>query len=207
MQITKRDYIFAAIVAEIDAIVLMMIAPRFALKLSAYPLLGQIISWIWLLAPILAVVGIKLASIIAQKISSIWQFAKFLLVGSSNVMIDMGTIELLQRFFGGMVVKQFYPIMVTVSFLVSSTNSFLWNKFWSFEKKDTQDKVGEAVKFYTVTIVGYLLKVGISSFIAKGVAPIAGLTHEAWNVSADFLASIIVFMWNFLGYKFLVFKK
>ena len=92
MQITKRDYIFAAIVAEIDAIVLMMIAPRFALKLSAYPLLGQIISWIWLLAPILAVVGIKLASIIAQKISSIWQFAKFLLVGSSNVMIDMGTI-------------------------------------------------------------------------------------------------------------------
>lgn len=207
MNITKKDYIFAAIVAEIDAIVLMMIAPRFAEKLSSIPIATTLISWIWLIAPILAIIAIKIANIVSQKVQSIWQFAKFLLVGSSNVMIDMGAIELLQRFFSELVVKQFYPVMVTISFLVSATNSFLWNKFWSFEKKDTQDKVGEAVKFYTVTIVGYLLKVGIASFIAKSVAPLAGLDHGAWNITADFTASIIVFMWNFLGYKFLVFKK
>jgi putative flippase GtrA len=207
MNTTKKDYIFAAIVAEIDAIVLMLIAPRFAEKLSAMPLATTLISWMWLIAPIVAIIGIKIANIISQKIPSIWQFAKFLLVGSSNVMIDMGVIELLQRFFSELVVKQFYPVMVTVSFLISATNSFVWNKFWSFEKKDTKDKIGEAIKFYTVTVVGYLLKVGIASFIAKGIAPMFGLEHGAWNITADFTASIIVFAWNFLGYKFLVFKK
>ena len=89
------------------------------------------------------------------------------------------------------------------SFLAATFNSFIWNRFWSFEEHG-KEKIGkEALQFYAVTIVGLLINVGIATGM-KAVGPDTTL----WvGVVSPGIATIFSLAWNFVGYKFFVFKK
>lgn len=155
---------------------------------------------------VLAPAALFIASLIGKKISVIYQFAKFAAVGTLNTFIDVGILNLeilLSGLAGG---GAYYPILKGVSFLAGTTNSFFWNKYWTFKAHETKS-VSETVKFYTFATVGFALNVGLASFVRFKITPPATITVNVWaNVAA--LAGVAAsFLWDFLGYKYFVFKK
>ncbi len=165
--------------------------------------------WSWFLLiffPILCCLGIVFASAFKEKLLIIYQFAKFGLVGALNTFIDFGILNgliLLTSIASGI----YYSIFKGISFLFAAVNSYFWNKHWTFEKKDSVFASGEFVKFMAVTFVGFLLNVGTASLIVNIIGPQYGTGENLWANIGAFVAIFVGLTWNFIGSKFIVFKK
>jgi putative flippase GtrA len=163
--------------------------------------------WILIIfLPFSAIFGLFIASLIGKKVFTLFQAAKFFLVGTLNTFIDLGIVSLLiwvtEIVKGGL-----YALFKAISFLVATTNSYFWNKFWTFEKKE-KAKPEEFFKFLVITAIGLGINVGIASFFVNIIGPKFGLTPEIWSGAiAPIIAAFFAFVWNFLSSKFIVFKK
>jgi putative flippase GtrA len=95
-----------------------------------------------------------------------------------------------------------FAVFKAISFLCATTNSFFWNKHWTFGSTEKAN-VGEVAGFYTVAIIGWVLNVLVATLVKS-----AGPETKVWVDIVSPLAGILVtFIWNFLGYKYFVFKK
>ena len=61
--------------------------------------------------------------------------------------------------------------------------------------------------FVTVSVIGALLGASIVWFVTTLVPPMFGVNERLWANLANVAASALVLVWNFSGYKLLVFKK
>jgi putative flippase GtrA len=176
-----------------------------------YFLLGQIgifFPYLWLLIiifPFLGLIGMYLASLIGKKFLSFYQIAKFFLVGTLNTFIDLGVLNFF-IWISGIAKGIFYSFFKTISFLAAVTNSYFWNKYWTFEKRE-KPKKEEFLKFLTFTTIGLFINVGIASFIVNIIGPKFGITEKIWASFGAIVAAFFAFLWNFSSSKFLVFKK
>ena len=84
---------------------------------------------------------------------------------------------------------------------------YLWNKFWTFQKKDTQNKSEEAIKFFLITFGGFLIHTAVINIMINIIGPKFGITERLWANIGNIIAILTGFLWNFSGYKFIVFKK
>ena len=76
-----------------------------------------------------------------------------------------------------------YAFFVLLGFLLSTTNSFFWNKFWTFSAKD-KASVGQAASFYLIAAGGALLNTGAASFVVNYIAHPA-VSDNLWaNIGA-----------------------
>lgn len=161
-----------------------------------------------LLLAILAVVGVGVAHVIAERIAKLgftFQLAKFGLIGVTNTIIDLGIFNLfiyLTNIATGNIVLVFKFVSVNAAIV----NSYIWNKYWSFEKKDeAQGK--EVVQFWIVSTIGLVLNAGITWIMINLVGAPDPISDKAWASIASALASVLVLAWNFIGYKLWVFKR
>ncbi|MHB8652035.1 MAG: GtrA family protein [Minisyncoccota bacterium] len=133
-------------------------------------------------------------------------FAKFFMVGVLNTAIDFAVLNVLIFLFGMGAHGELYGAFKAVSFMVSATNSYFLNKYWVFEKTDASG-AKEPLLFLAVSGVGLLLNVALSSLVflalTRGYHVSIGI---AVNIGA-LGGTLIVLAWNFIGYKFFVFKK
>lgn len=134
----------------------------------------------------------------------IYQFTKFAAVGTLNTLINLGALNLLITL-TGIASGYKYSLFVLVGFLLATTNSFLWNKLWTFGDT-TGGGTKQALAFYALTAVGAILNVGIASFIVNGVAH-PDISPALWANVGGLAGVLASFLWNFLGYKFFIFKK
>jgi len=198
----KADFISPLIIGE--AIALIFIAISRSLDLPKEVLsFGKYFPFV---LPILCFLGVMVAKLIGKKIPVLFQLAKFVLVGALNTFVDFGFLNLFMFLFN-IVSGWPYSVFKAISFSASVVNSYFWNKFWTYEKKETKVGGKEFGKFFLVAGTGFFLNVGIASFVVNIIGPQFGLSAEIWANIGAFVAIICVFMWNFLGYKFLVFKK
>jgi len=199
----------------ISSILIGLIISAFAIALlnaleSEINVSGINTTLLWLLiifgVPFLVVIWVYLTSRLGNRRHVFFQFGKFIPIGVSNTAIDFGVLNLL-ILTSGVDKGLFFSVFKGISFLCAVTNSYLWNKFWAFESRGTAGLGRQFVKFIIVSGIGFVINVAVASFIVSFVEPIGGVSPILWaNIGA--LASIvIVIIWNFFGYKFLVFKK
>lgn len=133
------------------------------------------------------------------------QFVKFGIVGGLNAMIDLGVLNLL-IYFSGLAAGFWYSVFKSVSFVAAVTNSYFWNKYWTFKSESGAGRV-EFSKFFLVNLFTFALNVGAASVLVNVVGAPAGITPELWaNIGAVSAVFVSMFI-NFLGMKFIVFKK
>ncbi|MCK4781382.1 GtrA family protein [Candidatus Parcubacteria bacterium] len=199
MNIKKQDIIAAFIIGEADALLMILIAKNIGWDFD-------LIKFTPIILPVLAVLGIIFANYLGKKILAIFQAAKFALTGTLNTFIDLGVLNLLMLVFGvssGML----YSVFKGMSFIAATINSYLWNKFWTFEKKETAVSTKESSQFFAVAGIGLIINVAVASFVVNIIGPQFGIFPELWANIGGVIATLTAMFWNFVGYKFIVFKK
>ena len=198
----KIDLLAAFIIGEAVALISLPIL-RF-LELPA--LIIKIAKYFPVILPLFSIFGIYIAWLISKKIGVIFQVAKCFLVGILNTLIDFGILNLLMGIFG-IFAGWPYSIFKAISFSTSVINSYFWNKFWTFKKRETAVGSREFSRFYFIALGGLLIHVSVASLVVNIVGPQFGLSEKIWANIGALVAVFCGFTWNFLGYKFIVFKK
>lgn len=152
--------------------------------------------------PIIFTIGLAFASFISKKIPLLWQFAKFAQVGVLNTAIDFGILNLLIFATGITSGLSIIPLNA-ISFSTAIINSFFWNEKWVFKAQ----KEANFITFVVVTLIGLAINSGIVYAITTYVPPTFVDSQKLWANLAKVLATGISLIWNFTGYRLVVFKK
>ncbi len=196
----KKDFGLVTIIGAAVGILVQPMIQNLVSNPSIYLRIGTFFFFLFL-APF----ALFIAYLIGKVFSVIYQFAKFAAVGSLNSFIDFGVLNLLiflTSISGGI----WFTLFKIISFLCATTNSFFWNKYWTFETHGSP-KAGETLKFYTTAIIGGILNIGIASLIVNGITRPEIISPNLWANIGALCGILSAFLWNFLGYKFVVFKK
>lgn len=154
--------------------------------------------------PVLTLIGVWISYLIGGRLPVIIQIAKFGVVGVANTVIDFGILNFLSARFHIYSGVEVSPLNVA-SFSVAVVNSYFWNKYWTF--KGGQGKTGKQfVEFIIVSVIAIFINTGLVYLITL-VPPVAGISEARWLNVAKLIATFASLVWNFLGYKFVVFKE
>ena len=161
-------------------------------------------------------IGLFIAQILSKKIPVIWQISKFGVIGILNTLVDWGILALLPVFIGisfessflfiGALTITYYSLYKGMSFLIAVVNSYFWNKYWVFEGKRALGHK-EFIQFLVISGIGFFINVGLASAIFITVSGAGLFTEQQSGILGAAFATIISMVWNFLGYKLVVFKQ
>jgi len=200
----RNDYIIAAIIGVLCAVLIFPIVKNLEME----------VPFLWLaivILPLLAVGGLILAAWLGARIKIIYQFAKFVLVGALNTFFDWGILNWLM-FWLAITSGPFYSVFKAISFLIATINSYFWNKFWTFKKSPVAGEEKKAVgkeflQFFIVSVIGFALNVGLAHFIVNIWGVQGNISEALWANFGALGGTLAGLLWNFLGYKLIVFKK
>src|SRR6185369_3383673 len=103
-------------------------------------------------------------------------------------------------------VGQVYTLFVGAAFIAASINSYFWNKYWTFKEGASSDS-RQTIKFWIVTIFAFIVSVTISSYLFLQIPPPGTMTLGQWLNIGRIMGIACSLVVNFLGYKYIVFKK
>lgn len=202
----KSDVISSIALGEIISIFIILILKNLE---GNVPTLEIFMNFKWLILlvlPALATSGVYVAFILGKTHHVFFQFGKFITIGVSNTAIDFGILNLL-IFLTGVKSGYLYSIFKAASFIIAITNSYLWNRFWTFENPETNERGKQLFKFVAVTGVGFIINVSVASFVVNVIEPVAGISPVLWANVGALVSLVFSVLWDFLGFKFIVFKK
>lgn len=144
------------------------------------------------------------------------RFLKFGLIGVLNTLVDFAVFYVLDTWIikdgptlallGITVVAGPY-LSNFISYVVANIHSFLWNKFWTFQKKDkiSSREVGR----YLATSLGYVILSTVSLAIFMAILGTGAFSFipEKWvNLAAKVPTVCVTIFYNYLMNKFWVFR-
>lgn len=195
----RKDLLLVSIIGAavgllIQPVLTNLFVPTLALRIALFIGLS-------LFAPL----ALFIAYLVGKFIPIAYQFAKFAAVGTLNSLLDIGFLNLM-ILFGAEPAGSSFVFIKTISFFIATTNSFFWNKYWTFGATGAA-RAKETISFYVIAGIGVLINVGVASIVVNVINHPTSIFVNLWaNVGA--LAGIgASFLWNFVGYKFFVFKK
>jgi putative flippase GtrA len=203
-RLTKKDLLFGGINGMVFGLLLPVVMKSFHVANQPSYLLtvGFFI--------FLAVFGVYLGYLLSKIKFFFFQLAKFGATGAANFALDIGVLSALIFVFypqaETVIPTLFYALFKITSFTLANVNSYLWNKFWSFEDNDKKDTAKEFGKFILVSVIGLIINATVATFI-NSLQKQTSTDPKTWAAISAILASVIGMGWNFIGYKFLVFKK
>ena len=198
------DTIFALVSGRIIWIIFSDLLIGWGIDLGMYNLLIA-----WIIFPFISLICLWIAFLIGKKWLFAFQSAKFLLVGAVATVLDLKFFELL------LIVPLAVIFLKGVSFIVATVLKYVGNKYWTFQEyqpfeaaEGKQENLGlEIAQFIVITIIGTIIDV-VSFYYFTHImgAPVA-INSVVWVKLSVIFAAIVAASFNFLGYKFLVFKK
>lgn len=120
------------------------------------------------------------------------QIARFSVVGFSSAVIDFGLLYILTDFF-----NLHYLLSATISFVMAATYNFSLNRTWTFKSRGKRRR--QLPIFFGIAVAGILLNLGIMYFSVDHL----GIHYMLGKV----IATAVVTVWNFLGNKYITFRK
>jgi len=133
------------------------------------------------------------------------QFGKFVVIGLMNTVIDFAILNFLM-WWTGIYSGASIILLNMVSFSIAVFNSYFWNKYWTFKDLD-KIEAKEFSQFILVTLIGLAINSSIVYGITTLVSPMFGISPELWANLAKVAATGFSLIWNFIGYKFVVFNR
>ncbi len=210
----KRDSFFSFLSAFLIVVFLYPILRGISQKGSQGGWLTVTISYVekyyllvFLFLPILAWLFFYFLSFlkINKKNKSLWQISKFAEIGVLNTFVDWGVLNILMLL-TGIIVGPYYLVFKGFSASLAIVNSYIFNKVWVFEKTDKKT-LKEFSIFLIVSAIGVLINIFIAHLIVDVFGPHFGIKGQLWSNIGAFFATFFSMIWNFVGYKFVVFKK
>lgn len=122
------------------------------------------------------------------------QLFRYGFVGGAAFIVDYGILILLTELFG-----LHYLLSATISFLLGLITNYLLSISWVFNKRSVSNRWTEFFIFSVIGIIGLGLNNLIMYLCTEKV-----LIH--YTIS-KIVATVIVFFWNFLARKALLFKE
>jgi putative flippase GtrA len=198
--INKQDYLIAALVGFLVGVFAIPTVINLGIRSKAILLVLP------LLVPPLWVFGVWLGGFLGRWLPFMAQLGKFAAVGFLNAAIDFGTLNLLSA--ATNITKGLVIGGVNIpGFALAVMNSYFWNKFWVFKDRDDKGVFGDFPTFLAVTVVGLIINSGAVVVITTYISPFFGINDSAWLNFAKAVAAVVSLGWNFIGYKFFVFRS
>jgi putative flippase GtrA len=206
---TSQEKHDAKIIVAIGAALGLLVQPILTNNLPDLMVSGGFRVGVFFLLVIVSALALAVARVVAYAWPPLYQFAKFGAVGVLNSFIDVGVLNLETFLWGTSVIGlAVFAIFKAISFLCATTNSFFWNKSWTFSDKE-RVKPKLVGSFYIIAAVGWAVNVGVATLV-KSLGPSSMLdpsVHLWTNLYAPLAGILASFILNFVGYKYFVFKK
>ena len=205
IQLKKVDLILTLVIGEICAWLIILIGKNLSGENPAIFILLPYFKYLPIVFPVLCLMGLLVAYFLGKAIPIIYQLAKFILVGGLNFLIDMGVLNFL-IFATGISTGITQSGFKAVSFLLAMLNSYLGNKYWTFKRTTQEGVFQEFLQFLIVSVIGFAFNLTIDYVFVNTVGPLGGMALKTWAQFSAFVAAALAMVWNFLGYKFIVFN-
>ncbi|KKS26347.1 MAG: hypothetical protein UV36_C0013G0003 [Parcubacteria group bacterium GW2011_GWC2_42_6] len=218
---SKKDLFVSLFIGEATAWLLIVLF-RGLVSAELYAKFSNILFYLLPIGfPLVCAFFLYIAYQLGKKIAVLKQIGRFVLVGGFNTVVDWGILTFLIFFFRQYLSTDskdiifnvfsvaiiYYTLYKSISFVLSAANSYVWNKFWTFERRTTESVSKEFTQFFIVTVIGFLINVGIASGVFKFIGPLGPLNSDQWAIVAAVFATAASMVWNFIGYKFIVFDR
>lgn len=128
------------------------------------------------------------------------------MVGSLGMVIDFGLLNLMSWVTGITRGSGLIPLNV-VSFGAALTVSFFLNKRWTFKDDSIRDNLKKFNLFLIISVLGVSINTAIVTILTTYVDPNITLAPFLLLNLAKTAATAGSGLWNFFGYKLVVFKK
>ena len=167
-----------------------------------------------------------------KKRKTLKQFLKFVVVGVINTVVDLAILNLLIWLSGVGRDGAWFTVFKAISFVVAVVNSYYLNRIWVFRGDEAKKGIGtEFSKFIAISVVGAFVNVGVASLVVNIEETMVGAIHAIPGISFlyDWFVGVVIsltspdfavwatiaalfgtaagLLWNFLGYKFIVFRE
>jgi len=162
--------------------------------------------FLFFVLPLLAVFGLWVSFVIGKKLAFVPQAAKFLMVGVLATLIDVYVFKGLELV-SGLETAFTMATFKAISFATATFVKYWANKFLAFEKEEMKGAAKELAQFFLVTLIAMGINVVVFSFLVKIWTPQFGVALSSWKTISVILSGTAITVINFLGYKFIVFKK
>jgi putative flippase GtrA len=127
------------------------------------------------------------------------RFLRFLLVGLSGTLLDMGLLNLL-KLLG-------YTTLLanTFGFSIGVVNNFTWNYAWTYADSRHKQLWLQLAQFIAVSLIGLLLS---NILVLQLEAPLGALLHAPqWGyLPSKLIATSVIVFWNFLANRYWTFN-
>ena len=164
----KRDIFFIVLTSLLIVVFLFPIEKNLGLSLDKYLFL------LFVLLPVAALLGFYGLYILTKKIPVLWQFGKFVEVGVLNTLVDWGVLNFLVLI-SGVASGIAFSFFKSISFLVALFNSYIFNKFWTFEKSSVKRAGKEFLEFVFAALPGWL---EIFYVVSSGIYIFTSTIHD-----------------------------
>ena len=198
-----KDYLIVSVIGLAFGLFLIPVLSNIKLPFLTLNIASASLITIFFIA--FANVALWIAFVIGTRIPVVLQFAKFAAVGAFSTLFAFGILNVLialTKVTSGIG----YSAFIGLAFICATTGSYFLNRYWTFSIQNAAN-TGEFGKFLSVSVVGFAVNVGIASFVVNVVSHPAVFTPERWANLGALSATVISLIWNFFGYKFIVFKR
>ncbi len=208
MRIFKKGIFLSLAIGEASGLLLLMVLKNLSQEIEQI----NLIPW-WFLPvffPIFCLIWFLVTVFLGKFFKLFNQLGRFVLVGGLNFLVDLGILNLL-IFLTEINQGGWYSVFKAAAFSVAVINSYILNRWWTFQSSDQDSqKVDTGWQFAQFIIVS-LIGLGVNNAVASGlvnlIGPQFGINPDLWANLGAIAASFVGMFWNFIGYKFIVFKK